>query len=443
MIKKILLIALFIPVLLQAQKTIGGSFAPAEEYKWFIVYKLNPTHQKYIDNGKIEEGKMAYTFTEDAVPGVYRIVYGLPQETANFDFIYSGNEDIKFTFSEEGLEYSSSKENQLRTAYFSSINLVKKQINEFYQNGSTDTKKFNTIFNTLADTQTLFEKESEGTIVNHFIKANKPYIPEGYETPKEMVNNIKKHYFDAINFSDSILNNSDFITEKISNYVFTALPLKELTPQEKEVEYQNNIKTVAQNIIDSDAPYKKVIYNVLWEQMVETEHQETANFITDTYLMELTKTLSDPEMKEKLALYKRISFGAKAPDFSWKKDKEIKRLSELDEAENYILVFWSSTCSHCLKELPKLKEFVESKEEGKFKVVAVGLEDDEFSWSNEISFYPDFIHVLGLNKWENEIGDLYGITATPTFFVLDKEKRIIGKPDDLKTIVEFYNAAEK
>jgi len=443
MIKKLLLIVLLVPVFMQAQKTIAGSFAPAEEYKWFILYKLNPTHQKYIDNGKVENGKLSYTFAEDASTGMYRIVYGLPQETANFDFIYAGTEAIEFEFTEENLKYITSKENQLRTSYFSSINLVKKEINNYYQKGSTDEKEFNSIFKTLSETQELFEKESKGTIVYHFIKANRPYIPTAYETPKVMVDNIKKHYFDTIDFSNNVLNNSDFITEKISNFVFTALPLKELTIEEKELEFQKNIETVSRKIIDSDAPYKKVIYNVLWEQMVETEHQNTANYITDNFLMELTKKLGDITMKEKLALYKRMSFGAKAPEITWKEGKDMKKLSELDSAENYILVFWSSTCSHCLKELPKLKEFVESKEEGAFKVVAIGLEDDKFSWSNEISFYPSFTHVLGLNKWDNEFGNLYGITATPTFFVLDKEKRIIGKPDDMKAIIEFYNSPEK
>ena len=133
-----------------------------------------------------------------------------------------------------------------------------------------------------------------------------------------------------------------------------------------------------------------------------------------------------------------MAFGAVAPDFSWVKDNKTQKLNELDDAENYIIVFWSSTCSHCLKEMPKLKTFVNSQEKGMFKVIAIGLEDEHASWADESSFYPDFIHVLGLQKWDNEIGNLYDVSATPTFFVLNKDKRIIGKPYGVKELKEFY-----
>lgn len=88
--------------------------------------------------------------------------------------------------------------------------------------------------------------------------------------------------------------------------------------------------------------------------------------------------------------------------------------------------------------MPKLKTFVNSQEKGKFKVIAIGLEDERASWADESSFYPDFIHVLGLEKWDNEIGNLYDVSSTPTFFVLNKDKRIIGKPYGVKELIEFY-----
>ncbi len=34
------------------------------------------------------------------------------------------------------------------------------------------------------------------TIALHFIKANKPYIPEEFEDIKTYINNLKYHFFD-------------------------------------------------------------------------------------------------------------------------------------------------------------------------------------------------------------------------------------------------------
>lgn len=442
MIKKLLFILCMIPLCAQAQKSISGTFSPAEEYKWFILYKLKTTHQEYIDNGKIVDGKLSYTFKADAPKGMYRLVYGMPQESENFDFIYSGTEDITFVFDENGSEFIVSKENKLNTSYFSSVNLIKREINQFYQSGQTNKEAFLTIFKTLQDTQDIFEKEAKGTIAYNFIKASSAYIPMKYEEPAEMVGNIRKHYFDHVDFSNPQLQNSDFIADKISNYVFTALPLKEYTGEELIEAYKKNIEVVAKKIATVPTEYQKTLFNVLWEQMVVLENEGIAIHIADTYLIPLAKELNDKELIKKLETHKRLAIGVVAPEITWVKDNETQKLSELEGAENYIIVFWSSTCSHCLKEFPKLKTFVENQEKGKFKVIAVGLEDERASWANETSFYPDFIHILGLEKWDNEIGNTYDVTSTPTFFVLDKDKRIIGKPYGVKELEEFFQKEE-
>ena len=57
------------------------------------------------------------------------------------------------------------------------------------------------------------------------------------------------------------------------------------------------------------------------------------------------------------------------------------------------------------------------------------MEDDNKAWKEKIKSFPEFINVLGLGKWDNEIGNKYGVKETPTYFVLDKDKRIINKPE--------------
>ncbi len=438
MIKKILFILYMIPLCIHAQKTMSGTFSPAEDYDWFIIYQLKTTHQAYVDNGKIVDGKLSYTFKPTAEKGMYRLVYGMPQESENFDFIYSGEEDISFVFDEKGMDFTVSKENKLNTAYFSSVNTVKRQINEFYQSGETDEKAFLAIFKTLTDTQEIFEKEAQGTIVENFIKASRAYTPTAYEAPEVMVDHIRKHYFDHVDFLNPVLQHSDFIADKMSNYVFTALPLKEFTGAELTEEYKKNIAVIATKIKPVAMDYQKTLFNVLWEQMMVLENEAIANHISDEYLIPLAKQLNDQVLIDKLETYKRLSYGQVAPDFSWVKDNKTHKLSELEGAENYIIVFWSSTCSHCLKELPLLKNFVEAQEKGTLKVIAIGLEDERTSWANESSFYPDFIHVLGLDKWDNEIGNSYDVSSTPTFFILDKDKHIIGKPYGIGEIREFF-----
>lgn len=423
---------------MQAQKTMTGTFAPAEDFKWYIIYKLKTTRQEYVANGKITEGKLQHTFKLTAEKGMYRLVYGLPQEEKNFDFIYNGEEDIVFNFADEQLDFTASKENKLHTSYFANINEAKRMINAYYQSGDTNKESFLEIFKSINTLQETFEKEAKGTIAYNFIKASRTYTPTSYETPQTMVANIKKHYFDHVDFTNPVLQNSDFISEKVSNYVFTALPMKEFTGAELVALYKENIATVVEKMQAVPADYKKTLLYVLWEQMVIVENQEVAIHIGNTYLKPIAKQLNDEVLVERVNVYERLAIGQKAPEISWTKDNKTYKLSELNSAENYIVVFWSSGCSHCLMEMPKLKTFVNSKEKGMLKVIAIGLEDERESWANESSFYPEFIHILGLDKWDNEIGNLYDVSSTPTFFVLDKDKRIIAKPYGVKELKEFY-----
>ena len=73
-------------------------------------------------------------------------------------------------------------------------------------------------------------------------------------------------------------------------------------------------------------------------------------------------------------------------------------------------------------------EFVKGNED--VKVIAIGLEDEPSQWQREIAKYPEFDHILGLGKWQNEIGRSYNVTSTPTYFVLNGDKKILAKPYD-------------
>ena len=70
-------------------------------------------------------------------------------------------------------------------------------------------------------------------------------------------------------------------------------------------------------------------------------------------------------------------------------------------------------------------------------VIAVGLEDDSYKWNHMKYEMPNFTHVLGLGKWEHPLVQQYNITATPHYLVLDKDKVIVAKPQNLEELQPF------
>jgi len=147
--------------------------------------------------------------------------------------------------------------------------------------------------------------------------------------------------------------------------------------------------------------------------------------------------LQDKKFKtEKLALF-ATEIGRIAPDFSWTEKGKKLQLSSLNEAENYVLVFWSTSCSHCLREIPQLHTFLKDKKN--IKVIAFALEKDAFVWENysKTNLYG-WHNVLGLKKWENQVAKTYQIVSTPSYFVLNKNKKIIAKPEEIEDLKALF-----
>lgn len=437
--KKLILILAFMPSFLMAQHHIEGTFSPANDFTYAFLYKSNPTGAIYVDRAKVaENGEFKIILDSTNTAGIYKIVYGVPQEEHNFDLIYSGDEDVVLEFSlDKGLDFKESNENKLWASYTNSIEMINRAISNFYTQESDDEDAFKDIFKTLNETQDAFELASKGTLASVFIKANKPYIPKAFEDVSTYSKNLKRTYLENVDFSNPLLQSSEFLSDRVMAYVFG------MTPNPSEEFYKQQIDNLVNYIGPENAEIKMVLLQAVWNNMVNIEEMSVANYIADTYLMELAKNAKNDLLVSQLTVYQNTALGTIAQDFPIEMTvggTMVKSsLHGLKGSDHYVLIFWSSECSHCLQELPEIRKTVEELSESKVKVIAYALEDDTVTWKREISNYPKFIHVLGLGKWENPITDVYGVELTPTYFILDKDKRIIAKPQSLQEVTSILN----
>ncbi len=433
-INKILFLLLFFPFIIFSQHTIKVTFSPANDFTWAILYKNAPTNTKYIAQSRIVDGDLVFILDEEATTGIYKLVYAVPQNDYNFDIIYNGKEDIELTFNLiDGVVFQKSDENIMLQSYLTEMTLLGNDIETKYLEESTeDTMSF--IFKKQKKLQRSYEEKSEGTLVNHFIKANQPYIPNELETLGDYIKNVTADYFTNIQFNDEVLQSSNFLIEKSLAYINGTVT--EGIPKEQSL--KNNVDKVEDQTRLLDLNFQKYFIEKLWQNLVNYNLIGTANYLAERYLIPIANQLNDTVLVLKLTQFKNLSIGNPAPDFILD-DGSGKKLSELDIAENYILVFWSSGCSHCLKEIPQLYQLSQELNTTKYKIIAVGLEKDTFKWTNEVVKYPNFINVVKLKKWNNTVVSEYGLTITPTYFVLDKDKRFLVKPenfDDLKAYLK-------
>jgi peroxiredoxin len=135
-------------------------------------------------------------------------------------------------------------------------------------------------------------------------------------------------------------------------------------------------------------------------------------------------------------ILKKLFVGSLCPDFTAQDSsgKDISLHSRISKTT--VLYFWSYDCKHCLEESPRLAAWL--KKNPKINLVTACASPDEEKWKEKLQeFGLPGTHLIDPELKAN-YNYTYSIISTPTIFVLDKNKKIIGKYiDDTKGLEEF------
>ncbi|NIF07551.1 TlpA family protein disulfide reductase [Chryseobacterium sp. Tr-659] len=133
-----------------------------------------------------------------------------------------------------------------------------------------------------------------------------------------------------------------------------------------------------------------------------------------------------------------IEMGAAFPNYKFQSATNTTAKSLYDvKADKKIVVFWSSTCSHCESELPKLLEKYNDLKAKNIQIVGLSLDVDKNSYTKKIAAFP-WVNDSELRGWNSSYTDTYNIHATPTYFILDANNKIISKPDHVGDVLEYF-----
>lgn len=446
--KKIIVFFLLISSLSYSQFKVRGTMSPTENSSWVLLYKIEGTKQIFVKNTQVkkeaEKGFFEFSLPNEAKPGTYRIKYSM-KRNGFIDFFFN-KEDIIFEFnpkdSENTVIYKESIENQLYSSFTKKIYKAQFTLDslqsEYFRNPSALIKE--AYKKSLAKVKKI-EKDyilnSKGKLVNHFIKASLRYnSPEIFERPLNYINSSIAHFFDYVDFSNKTLNNSTFLFDKISEYIFTLNFA--VDPVQKEKTYKKSCKIAITKA--KTTSFKADVINYLISQFSEIKNATLVDHLFANYFNKLPKENQNIRFKNKILRQLRIAIGRVAPEIIWyENDKEL-RLSSIKDGLNYLLIFYSTGCSHCLREVPEIYKYMKGKTNT--KVIAFAMETSDDVWSNYRLKMPGWHHVLGLGKWENPTAKTYQINSTPSYFVLGMDKQIIAIPrtiDDLKFIIDELN----
>lgn len=286
-----------------------------------------------------------------------------------------------------------------------------------------------------------------------------PYISKAPVTHQDSVDNYnyyKSHYWDGITFMDERIIRTPFFLPKLERYY------REVMPQ------------------SADSIIKDIDYKLLLARNAPEMYKFMLNWLTDEYI--------NPKYMGQDAVFVHLfnKYHSKGLS-SWLNEKQMETITRraymqmsnligekaanlemLDTAGRLaplynvkapytVVVFWDPTCGHCKEELPRIDSVLPGFLEGKQCKDLCGIgKSRKPEWLKYINEHhiADWVHVYQTKEMGEAITasqkpgykQLYDVISTPTLYLLDSEKRIIGKKltwKQLHDLLQVKISAEK
>lgn len=249
----------------------------------------------------------------------------------------------------------------------------------------------------------------------------------------------KKHYFDNVNFADNRLLRTQFFHSKLDRY-FEKMIIPAPDTIIKESKYVLDLAEANEEVFQYTL---QTLFNKYNNSNIMGMDKAFV-FFAENYYLNGRAEWADKEwlskVEERVREIKPNLVGNKAPELRLlKTDGTLLTLSSIN-ADYIVLFFYDPTCGHCKKATPKILEISEKYWAHGVEVIGIYTQVEQEVWTK-------YIEEKGLQDWHNVwdpynqsgFRDNYDVKTSPSIYLLDKNKRIIGKRIDAETLEKMLD----
>jgi len=247
--------------------------------------------------------------------------------------------------------------------------------------------------------------------------------------------------FRRIYYADERLFRSGLLKEVIESQFYlienSALPVDTLIKQ-----MEISIDTMLAHLEVNESKYNEVV-SFLFELFEEHSLNSASEYLALRTLKSGGCSIND-DLASKLQVYQFMKTGDIAPNLiigssysiSNAKNKQIpKSLSDFS-SDYTLVVFGASWCPKCAHEIPQLIEVYQQRKNQKFEIVFISLDTDKAAFESFTHEFP-FLSICDFKKWETQAASDYKVTRTPMLFLLDKNRKIVLKPNSISMLKDW------
>lgn len=412
-----------------------------------------------------EKSEGIFTSKTKLTPGIYFVVS--PKYAILFDFLVDENQKFKIIADTNQLNdvtIIGSNDNTIFKNYSKSMNEIGAQLNQIetaFKNATnandsaTLTSRYNDKKKQMSDTRQAIMKGQPNSMTAYFLnvmqRPDAPTIPivNGKADSLYPFNYVKNHFWDNVVLNDNRLVRTPFFEAKLDEY-FKNYVSREPDSIIDEVQYMLTIAKTGKEIY----PFllfkftnKYISPEFMGQDKVFLHIYQNFFAKGDTVLL---NEASKKSITERAYSMMANQLGLAAPPLVLN-DTSDKKISLYDIRSPYTFVaFWDPTCSHCKVEIPRVDSFYKAIwSKLNVKVLSVNINFKELTtWKTFINEnkLEGWMHAYqtetDLNKEVEQgkpttIRQLYDVFKTPTFYLLDANKKIIAKNLSIEQFNDF------
>ena len=375
-----------------------------------------------FDFGKVEVGR-----------GFYGLGYERIKKTA--DIVMNPDEaDLRIEFQNGRLVggRTDSRENRAWFAYRGAEAANKNQIRQLRKkrrgNEAAIDAQIEAKEKELAQTQHKFIRDYPGTYMAKFLTWKQPHFIGDKGT-----------FLSDIDMSDNSLVRSMALPDRIQS-------MMRAFSDGKTSGFFSCIDIVKASCEENPVVLEFALYNMLdgFYNMKTQDGEVICQYILDNYIFDedCGANLSDV-IRQRAQGIINLRVGNTPPNFKIPdpSGKVIDLSKEVAAHEYTLVMFWASWCHKCEQEIPNLVPMYQEMNPRGFGMVGISVDQQKAAWTKAIADNQiPWPNVSQLKGWDAPITDDYKITQTPTYFLLDKEGKIVMKPERWFEVQRFLQS---
>tara|TARA_R110001606_G_scaffold399277_1_gene583353 strand:+ start:12043 stop:13386 length:1344 start_codon:yes stop_codon:yes gene_type:complete len=251
------------------------------------------------------------------------------------------------------------------------------------------------------------------------LKYNRQEIPE-------LINSFRK-----IDFNNPKFKTSGLLQDLINgHYVFI-----ENSGMKKESLYRE-MNESSDYLLDNLKENEKLLNETseyLFDLLEQRNLHKASEYLAVQLLNLNSCNLSD-KLIDKLELYRKLKPGKIAPEVLFSDNTKLSDIKLIK-----LLVFGASWCSKCKEDIIKLSNNYDAWKEKGVEVVYISIDTNKTDFENTYKNVP-WKTDCQFKAWDTKAVKEYHVFATPTYFLLDKDLKIILRPNSVEQTNSWINS---